>query len=38
MPRIIGVDGMDVMQTYVDASNALHMDIKGHTGWVNDFG
>ena len=32
MPRVIGADGMDVMQTYVDASYAVHMDMKGHTG------
>ena len=32
MPRIIGADSMDVMQTYVDASYTVHMDMKEHTG------
>ena len=38
MPRIIGAGGMDVMQTYVDASYAIHMDMKGHTGGLMTMG
>lgn len=33
MPRIIRAEGsMDILQTYVDASYAIHGDMKGHTG------
>ena len=38
MPRIIGADGMDVLQTYVDASYAIHTDMKGHTGGLMTLG
>ena len=32
MPRIIGAGGaMDILHTYVDASYAIHEDMKGHT-------
>ena len=32
MPRIIGAGGLDILQTYVDASYAVHNDMKSHTG------
>ena len=31
MPRIIGANGLDVLQTWVDAAYATHHDIRGHT-------
>ena len=31
IPRIIGAGGLDILQTYVDASYAVHNDIKSHT-------
>ena len=34
MPRIIGANGMEVLQTWVDASYAIHQDMRGHTGGV----
>ena len=30
LPRIIGMNGMKFMQTYVDALYAIHHDMKGH--------
>ena len=38
MPIIIGTNGMDVLQTYVDASYAIHEDMKGHTGGLMTLG
>ena len=32
MPRIIGANGLDLLETYVDASYAVHHDMRGHTG------
>lgn len=32
MPRIIGAGGLDILQTYADASYAVHNDMKSHTG------
>ena len=38
MPRIIGAHGMEVLTTYVDASYAIHPDMKGHTGGLMSMG
>ena len=38
MPRIIGAKGMDIMSTYVDASYAIHADMRGHTGGALSMG
>ena len=38
MPRIIGVDGVDVLQRYVDASYAIHTDMKERTGGLMTLG
>ena len=38
MPRIIGADDLSMMQTYVDASYAIHRDMRGHTGGVMSMG
>ena len=38
MPTVIGTNGMDMMEIYVDASYANHQDIKGHTGGVLTLG
>ena len=32
MPRIIGANDLDILETYVDASYAVHQDTRGHTG------
>ena len=32
MPRIIGANGFDLLQTWVDASYAIHRDTRSHTG------
>ena len=32
--RIIGADGNEVLQTWVDASYAVHRDIRSHTGAI----
>ena len=34
MPRIIGSNGLNIMETYVDASYAVHQDMRRHTGGV----
>ena len=31
MPRIIGANGMDIMEIYVDPSNTVYHGMKGHT-------
>ena len=38
MPRVIGANGLDLMETYVDASYAVHPDMRGHTGGVLTLG
>ena len=38
MKRILGTDGLECMRTYVDASYATHMDMKGHTGGLISIG
>ncbi len=37
-PRIIGADDLAELSTYVDASHAVHMDMRGHTGGVITMG
>lgn len=36
--RILGSDGLSTLTTYVDASYAIHMDTKGHTGGLVSLG
>lgn len=36
--RRMGLDGLDIMRTYVDALYAVHVDIKIHTGGLNSLG
>ena len=31
IPRIVGENGMDIMETYVDISYDIHRDMKRHT-------
>ena len=38
MARIIGANGLDLMETYVDASYAVHHDMRGHTGGLMTMG
>lgn len=38
MPRIIGTENLDVLYAWVDASYAIHTDMKGHTGGVISIG
>ena len=38
MPRIIGAHGLDLIETYVDASYAVHQDMRGHTGGLMTLG
>ena len=38
MPRIIGANGFEVLQTWVDASYATHRDMKGHIGGLMSLG
>ena len=38
MPRIVGANGLDVLQTWVDASYATHHNMKGHTGGLISMG
>ena len=38
MPRIIGASGLEILQTYVDASYAIHQDMRGHTGGLMSMG
>ena len=38
MPRIIGANGFEFLQTYVDASYATHPDMKGYTGGAMKLG
>ena len=32
--RVIGTNGLEILQTWVDASYAIHQDMKVHTGGV----
>ena len=38
MPRIIGPDSLSIVQSWADASYAIHMDMRGHMGGVISFG
>ena len=38
MPRVIGANGLEVLQTWVDALYTIHLDMKGHTGGVMSMG
>ena len=38
MPRIIGAHGLDLIETYVDASYAVHQDMRGQTGGLMTLG
>ena len=38
MPRIIGANGLDLMETYVDASYAVHHNMRGHMGGLMTMG
>ena len=38
MERIIGMNGLSYIQTWIDASYAIHRDMRGHTGGVISFG
>ena len=38
MPRIIGMDGLYIMKAYVDASYAVHPDMRGHSGGLITIG
>ena len=36
--RILGADGLDTLYTWVDASHAVHMNMRGHTGGIISMG
>ena len=36
--RVMGIEDLGVMHTWVDASYAVHPDMKGHTGGVMSYG
>ena len=36
--RIIGADNLDELQTYIDSSHAVHVDMRGHTGGAMTMG
>ena len=38
MKRVIGMNGLDYIQTWIDESYAVHRDIRGHTGGVTSLG
>ena len=38
LPLILGADGTGVLSWYVDASFAVHPDMRGHTGGVMTMG
>ena len=38
MTRTIGADNLDVLHTWVDASYAIHEDMRSHTGGISSMG
>jgi hypothetical protein len=38
MKRTMGTDGLETLRTYVNASYAKHMDMRGHTGGIISLG
>ena len=36
--RVIGASSMEILHTWIDASFAVHNDMKGHTGGTMSFG
>ena len=34
MSKVIGANGLEILQTWVDSSYAIHQDMKGHTSVV----
>jgi hypothetical protein len=36
--RILGADSLDTLYTWVDASHAIHMNMRGHTGGIISMG
>ena len=34
LPRIIGINGLEILQAWVDTSYATHHEKRGHTGGV----
>jgi hypothetical protein len=36
--RILGADSLDTLYTWVDASHAVHMNMRGHTGGIISMG
>ena len=36
--RVIGENGLEILQTWVDVSYAIHQNMKGHTGGVMSMG
>ena len=38
MKRIMGVNGLEYIQTWINASYAIHRDMRGHTGGVISMG
>ena len=38
LPRIIGANGLDILQTWVGVSYATHHDKRGHTGGFMSMG
>ena len=38
MKRVMGTNGMNYIQTWIDASYAIHRDMRGHTGGIISMG
>ena len=38
MRQVLGSDGLNTLRTYVDASYAVHMDMRSHTGGLISLG
>ena len=38
MKRLIGMNGLSYIQTWIDASYAIHRDMRGHTGGIISLG
>jgi len=38
MPRIVGADRLDAIQTWVDALYGTHNDMRWHTGGLTSMG